>query len=87
MPDYPRTRDVLRDRTPYHMTLNDPDADPAEANVVRELGFGALLMLPLEVADATWGLVEVYRTEPTAFDEGELRLALELTSATAVRIP
>lgn len=87
VPDYPRTRDVLRERTPYQMTLNDPGADTAEADVVRELGFGALLMLPLEVRDATWGLVEVYRTEPTPFDEDDLNTADELIAATAALIP
>ena len=85
--DFPRTREVLQERTPYQMALTDSDADPAEAAVVSELGFGALLMLPLEIGMTTWGLVEVYRAESRAFADDEIRLAVELIAATAALIP
>ena len=87
VPDYPKTRDVLHERTAYRLTLDDPAADPAEASVVRELGFGALLMLPLEVAGEAWGLVELYRAEAMVFDDAQVVAAAELLTATAARIP
>ena len=87
VPDYPKTRAVVRDRTAYRLTLDDPAADAAEAAVVRELGFGALLMLPLEVAGDAWGLVELYRREMTAFDDAQVVTAVDLLAAAAARIP
>ena len=58
--DYPLTRTVIERREPHSVYAPDPDADPAETNLLRELGFDSLLMLPIEAEDAAWGLVEVY---------------------------
>jgi GAF domain-containing protein len=85
--DYPKTRFVVHERSAYQLTLDDSGADPAEANVVRELGYGALLMLPLEVAGAAWGLVELYRHERAPWSENDVQAAGELIAATAARIP
>ena len=86
VPDYPKTREVLHDQSAYRLTLEDQDADPAEASVVRELGFGALLMLPLVVAGEAWGLVELYRRETTGFDDAQVVAAADLLAKTAARI-
>ena len=58
--DYPLTRTVIETREPRSVYAPDPDADPAETSLLRELGFDSLLMLPIEADDAAWGLVEVY---------------------------
>ncbi len=58
--DYPLTRMVIETREPRSVYAPDPDADPAETSLLRELGFDSLLMLPIEAEDAAWGLVEVY---------------------------
>jgi hypothetical protein len=58
--DYPLTRAVIEEREPKTVYTGDPDADAAETNLLGELGFDSLLMLPIEAEDAAWGLVEVY---------------------------
>lgn len=76
--DFPQTAEVLESRTPRGLTLDDPDLDAAEASILREHGFGALVMLPLDLNGDAWGLVEVYRIERRPFSEAEIRLAGEL---------
>jgi transcriptional regulator with GAF, ATPase, and Fis domain len=76
--DYPATRRVLATGEPAALTLADEDVDEAEARLLRELGFASLLMAPLDVAGERWGLVEVYRTTPTAFDERDVAATVEL---------
>jgi GAF domain-containing protein len=61
--DFPLTRAVIEEREPKTVYTGDPDADAAESNLLGELGFDSLLMLPLEAEDAPWGLVEVYGNE------------------------
>lgn len=81
--DFPETAAVLRTREPRAFSLDDADLDPSEGRVLRDLGFGALLMLPLELRGNAWGLVEVYRREShRRFDEADTRLALELIRVT-----
>jgi len=80
--DFPQTEEVLRTGEPRALTLDDPLVDEAEARLLRELGFGALLMAPLELNGELWGLVEVYRTERRRFTEAEIRRALELSRVT-----
>jgi len=58
--DYPLTRAVIEDREPKTVYKGDQDADEAETNLLGELGFDSLLMLPIEAQDSAWGLVEVY---------------------------
>ena len=82
VPDFPQTAEVLRTREPRSLTLDDADLDPAEASILRAHGFGALAMFTLELNGGPWGLVEVYRREPRAFSEAEIRLAGELIRVT-----
>jgi GAF domain-containing protein len=73
--DYPATAAVLHDRTPVSLTLDDEAVDEAEAALLRELGYAALLMLPLELAGEPWGLVELYRHEARHFSGAEVSAA------------
>jgi GAF domain-containing protein len=73
--DFPQTAEVLASSKPRALTLDDADLDSAEAFILREHGFGSLVMLPLELNGAAWGLVEVYRVERRAFTEVEIRRA------------
>ena len=75
VPDYPATARVLAAGEPRSMTLDDPDVDEAEAGVLRELGFGSLLMLPLRVEGEPWGLVEIFRNDKRPFSDGDVRAA------------
>jgi len=76
--DYPETTRVLTDREPRALTLDDPDVDGSEAAVLRELGYGSLLMLPLVLNDELWGLVEVYRSDTRRFSDDDARIAKNL---------
>jgi GAF domain-containing protein len=86
VPDYPQTQAVLSSGRPRALTLADDDVDPAEASVLHEVGFASLLMLPLAIGGVTtWGLVEVYRREPLAFSEKDIRVAGEILARTSAR--
>jgi hypothetical protein len=86
VPDYPATKTVLTTGVPYSMTVEDADADPAEARVLEELGFAALLLARLEIGgSASWGLVEVYRSEPIPFGADAIRAAGEILARTSRR--
>jgi GAF domain-containing protein len=65
--DYPLTREVIEQREPRTVSLDDPKADPAEAKLLRELGFHSLLMVALESQNEPWGLIEVYGAEGRQF--------------------
>jgi GAF domain-containing protein len=76
--DYPLTRTVVEEREPRTVFLGDPDADPSETALLRELGFDSLLMVALESADGAWGLVEIYGDKGRRFREDEVALARDL---------
>ena len=57
--DYPLTQEVIEQGEPRVVSRADPNADPAETDLLARLGFDSLLMLPLQSRDR-WGLVEVY---------------------------
>ena len=77
--DYPQTEEVLLTKEPRALTLDDPNVDEAEARLLRELGFGALLMTALELNGELWGLVEVYRASRRSFSETQIERARELS--------
>lgn len=76
--DYPETMRVITDREARALTLDDPDVDGAEASVLRELGYGSLLMLPFARNGELWGLVEVYRSDMRRFSDSETKTAKDL---------
>jgi len=45
--DYPLTQEVIEAGEPRVVVRSDPDADPAEAELLERLGFDSLVMLPL----------------------------------------
>jgi GAF domain-containing protein len=57
--DYPLTQEVIERGEPRVVSRADPNADPAETDLLERLGFDSLLMLPLQSRDR-WGLVEIY---------------------------
>jgi GAF domain-containing protein len=79
--DYPETGRVLDRRESRALTIDDEDVDEAEAAVLRELGYGALLMLPLVLYDDVWGLVEVYRKTVRPFSDDDARAATALLAS------
>jgi transcriptional regulator with GAF, ATPase, and Fis domain len=76
--DYPVTEAVLRTGDPVVLTLADDDVDVAEAQLLRDIGYATLLMLPLEVVGERWGLVELYRRAADRFAADEIAAAQSL---------
>jgi hypothetical protein len=85
VPDFPETEAMLADGLPRMLTLADVDVDSSEARLLHELGFGALLMLRLDLGGQPWGLVEVYREGVRPFAEADAVTAGELLSL--IRVP
>ncbi len=71
--EFPETRQVLATGRPRAAYVGEPSVDAAEERLLLEMGFGALLMLPLVLHGETWGLVEVYREAPRPFCGSEAR--------------
>jgi len=73
--DYPLTRAVIEKGEPSTVSLADPDADPAEAKLLRELGFESLVMVAIAAHNGAWGLVEVYGEKGRRFQDEDVELA------------
>lgn len=58
--DYPLTARVLTDRVAAQVLAGDPTADPAEQTLLRELGHGSALLVPVVARGQTIGLLEAY---------------------------
>jgi|SRR5579859_3306070 len=86
IPDYPLTHAVIAERRPQTVSLEDPAADKNEAALLRELGFGSLLMLPIVSGDECWGLVELYGRGPRRFGDGHVRRSAALLERAAALI-
>lgn len=85
-PDFPLTQEVMTSGRARALTLADDEVDAAEAAVLEELGFRSLVMLPLMIGTSgTWGLVEVYRTEPRPFGTRDLDTAAGILARVAAR--
>lgn len=84
--DFPLTEEVLREREPRALSFADSSVEPAEAFVLRELGMNALLMLPLYVRGAPWGLIELYEMRMRRFTEDDLAVATFLAAQAEKRL-
>ena len=82
--EYPATRRVLIERQPYLVGADDPSADQAETDYLREIGHRTLVMLPLIVRDESIGIVELSSTRPNAFTDRDVELAQLLVREAAV---
>lgn len=76
--DYPHTAAALAQGQTYTCRTDDPDADPAEAALLRERGFASLLLTPLVSAGRPLGLIELFDTRPRVFTSTDQRIALVL---------
>ena len=76
--DYPLTRAVIEQGDARTVSLADPDADPAEARLLRELGFESLVMVAIGAQGGAWGLVEVYGEKGRRFQEEDVARARNL---------
>jgi GAF domain-containing protein len=83
IPDFPLTQDVIERREARTVSLADPNPDPNEAALLRELGFETLLMLPLVSRGECWGLVELYGKGGVGFGEDDIRRAVPVVERAA----
>jgi GAF domain-containing protein len=81
--DFPLTKEVVERREPRTVALDDDSADEKEVALLNELGYASLLMLPLERAGQSWGLVELYYVAGSSFGDGDIELARRLVQRTA----
>ena len=83
---FPLTRRVLTEGMIAFVDVEDPDADRAEVELLREEGMGGLVMLPLIAKGDAIGLVELtFRGRPVA-DAGPITLARTMTHEAAMAL-
>jgi EAL domain-containing protein (putative c-di-GMP-specific phosphodiesterase class I) len=73
--DYPLTARVLADRVAAQVLAGDPTADPAEQTLLRELGHGSALLVPVVARGQTIGLLEAYSQTPRMWTRIEITRA------------
>jgi GAF domain-containing protein len=83
--DFPLTLEVLDRLESRAVFLGDPDADEKEAELLRDIGFDSLLMVPIEAGSRPWGLAEVYGKD-LRFGETETRLAEQVAEEAGAAI-
>jgi diguanylate cyclase (GGDEF)-like protein len=85
--DYPLTRHVLESQSSVQVRVSDPDADPAEVQLLERRGRKALLMLPLVARGETIGLMEIIDECDREFDDFDIDFCRALCDvvATALR--
>jgi len=83
--DFPLTEAALRHDEPHCVSLLDPDPDPREASLLRELKLDSLLMLPLMGPAGGWGLAEIY-VNGRSFDGDDVARARPLAAAFGERL-
>jgi PAS domain S-box-containing protein len=85
--DYPATAQVLRERRPHVVHVSGLEADPAEVELLEELGQKSLLMIPLVTRDSVVGLLELFESRHSRdFSAADVRLGQALASQAAVAI-
>src|SRR5919108_6615757 len=84
--DYSLTREAIERREARTVYAPDPDADEAEVALLDELGFTALLMVPICAADVVWGLAEIYREGLQRFVDADAERALQLFRVVGDRV-
>jgi GAF domain-containing protein len=83
--DFPLTKEALEEDKPRTASVLDPRTDESEANLLRELKFDSLLMVPLACEGSPWGLVEIY-VNGREFTPDEVMRAHDLASTVCARI-
>ncbi len=84
--DYPLTREAIERREARTVYGPDPDADKREVEILDELGFTSLLMVPICAGEDVWGLAEVYREGVHRFVDTDAARAMRLFEVVGERI-
>ena len=83
--DFPLTQQVIESGEPQVVEISDPEADAAEVDLLRHIGFQSLLMIPLETNGDSWGLLEVYGDE-RGFSDADVHTATEVAAETGRKL-
>ncbi len=85
--DFPATNQVLKSNQPLIIRTNDPEAEPAEKDLLKNIEVATVLLLPLVAGGQTVGLVELYSENEThEFTREDIRLAQALADQVAIAI-
>jgi diguanylate cyclase (GGDEF)-like protein len=84
--DYPLSRRVLNDGVIAVVDSEDPNADPAEAALLRAEGMRGLVMLPLVAKGEAIGLVELTGCSRPTSDPGQITLARTMAHEAAMAL-
>lgn len=87
--DYPETERLLREQGTMQISVADPEADPAELEVLRGYGYRSVLMLPVSCAGRAIGLFEAFSASGrpfSRFEVGRARIIALQVGATLERI-
>ena len=82
---YPATRHVMETLCSLQILLNDQYADPDEADLLEELGFASMLIVPIVFRNRSLGIVEAYSRAERPWTRSEImraRLACSHLGAT-----
>jgi HD-GYP domain-containing protein (c-di-GMP phosphodiesterase class II) len=69
--------------SPVEISVNDPEADPAERALLEQLGFTRLMICRLDVGGEAFGTVEIYRVLDRPFRQGDDRQVATLSEFAA----
>ncbi len=83
---FPETKRVLSEGAITVLDAEDPEADPAEAALLRAEGMRGLIMLPLIVKGEAIGLVELTSCSRPTSDPGQITLARTMSHEAAMAL-
>lgn len=81
--DFPSTGLCLETGTLLQIRVDDPEADRAEVRLLRALGFGALLLVPVMHNGTGIALIEVYAKGARSWSIQDVRRMADVAAATA----
>jgi diguanylate cyclase (GGDEF)-like protein len=81
--DYPTTAHVIEDQVLGQLVVDDPSADDAERRLLADLGWAALLMVPVVSRGTSVGLLEISRRAGRPWTSAEIDQARLLAQSLA----
>ena len=83
---FPTSRRVLEEQIEVAIDVDDPNADPAEVELLRKDGFRGVVMLPLVAKGQSIGLIELLGRNPVNIDGQRLALARTMANEAAMAL-
>jgi EAL domain-containing protein (putative c-di-GMP-specific phosphodiesterase class I) len=85
--DYSLTDEVLREQKAVQVMVGDPTSDPAEVDLLLQLGERSLLMVPIVAAGKSLGVIEAYSAVERPWTRTEINRARVIANQFASVIP